>query len=101
MKIDPITLELIAQAFVAVVREMRATMLKTAYSTILKEGRDFSCALLDHDGQVLAQSEDSPAHIIPLSWQVREILRTRSKPFSPGDVLMVNDPYSGGTHQND
>ena len=101
MSIDPISLELIAEGFVAIVREMRATMLKTAYSSILKEGRDFSCALLDGQGQILAQSEDSPAHIIPLSWQVQEILRTRSEPLREGDVLMVNDPYTGGTHLND
>ncbi len=101
MTIDAITLELVAEGFVAIVREMRATMLKTAYSSILKEGRDFSCALLDGKGQILAQSEDSPAHIIPLSWQVQEILRTRTEPLRPGDVLMVNDPYTGGTHLND
>lgn len=101
MSIDPISLELIAEGFVAIVREMRATMLKTAYSSILKEGRDFSCALLDRNGQILAQSEDSPAHIIPLSWQVQEILRTRAEPLRVGDVLMVNDPYTGGTHLND
>jgi N-methylhydantoinase B len=99
--IDPITLELVAEGFVAIVREMRATMLKTAYSSILKEGRDFSCALLDGKGQILAQSEDSPAHIIPLSWQVQEILRTREEPLRSGDILMVNDPYTGGTHLND
>ena len=101
MTIDPITLELLSEGFVAIVREMRATMLKTAYSSILKEGRDFSCALLDGHGQILAQSEDSPAHIIPLSWQVQELLRTLADPLHPGDVLMVNDPYSGGTHLND
>jgi len=54
MNIDPITLELIAQGFIAIVREMRATMLKTAYSNVIKEGRDFSCALLDAEGQKLA-----------------------------------------------
>jgi N-methylhydantoinase B len=101
MTIDPITLELIAQGFIAIVREMRATMLKTAYSNVIKEGRDFSCALLDGAGQILGQSEDSPAHIIPLSWQVQHILRTRTEPLRPGDVLMVNDPYTGGTHLND
>jgi N-methylhydantoinase B len=101
MNIDPITLELIAQGFIAIVREMRATMLKTAYSNVIKEGRDFSCALLDGAGQILGQSEDSPAHIIPLSWQVQHVLRTRAEPLRPGDVLMVNDPYTGGTHLND
>jgi len=101
MNIDPITLELIAQGFIAIVREMRATMLKTAYSNVIKEGRDFSCALLDAEGQIIGQSEDSPAHIIPLSWQVQHILRTRTEPLRAGDVLMVNDPYTGGTHLND
>ena len=101
MKIDPITLELIAEGFIAIVREMRATMLKTAYSNVIKEGRDFSCALLDGEGQIIGQSEDSPAHIIPLSWQVQHVLRTRTEPLRPGDVLMINDPYTGGTHLND
>ncbi len=99
--IDLITLEVIQQFIIASVREMRATMIKTAHSSIIYEGLDFSCALLDADAQLLGQSESSPAHVIPLPSQVRQAREFFSDVLEPGDVILVNDPYTSGTHLND
>ncbi|MCC6532988.1 MAG: hydantoinase B/oxoprolinase family protein [Burkholderiales bacterium] len=99
--IDLITLEVIQQFIIATVREMRATMIKTAHSSIIYEGLDFSCALLDADAQLLGQSESSPAHIMPLPSQVRQAREFFAGVLDPGDVILVNDPYTSGTHLND
>lgn len=100
-EIDLVTLELIQEYLVAAVREMRVTMIMTAYSSIIYEGHDFSCALLDANGQLVAQSEDSPAHVVPLPSQVGEAKRFFGADLHDGDVILVNDPYTSGTHMND
>lgn len=99
--VDLITLEVIQQFLVSTVREMRATMINTAHSSIIYEGLDFSCAVLDADAQLLAQSESSPAHILPLPFQVVHAREFFKGSFEPGDVILVNDPYTAGTHLND
>jgi N-methylhydantoinase B len=99
--IDFITLEIVQEYLVSTVREMRVTMIRTAHSSIIYEGHDFSCALLNADGHLVAQSEDSPAHILPLPWQVREAKKFFGDDLHPGDVILVNDPYASGTHMND
>ena len=99
--IDLITLEIVREYFVSTVREMGKTLVRTAHSSIIFEGHDFSCALLNADGELVAQSEGSPAHIIPLPWQVREALAVYRGDLSDGDVVIVNDTYSSGTHMND
>jgi N-methylhydantoinase B len=99
--VDLITLELVQEYLVSTVREMRATMIMTAHSSIIYEGHDFSCALLDAQGRLAAQSEDSPAHVIPLPWQVREAIAFYGDDIHDGDAILVNDPYTSGTHLND
>jgi N-methylhydantoinase B len=99
--IDLITLEVIQEYFISTVREMRVTMIRTAHSSIIYEGHDFSCAILNPWGELVAQSEDSPAHIVPLPWQVREAIDHFGLDIHRGDVILVNDPYSSGTHMND
>ena len=99
--VDLITLELVQEYLVSTVREMRATMIMTAHSSIIYEGHDFSCALLNQQGHLAAQSEDSPAHVIPLPWQVREAIAFFGDNLHRGDVILVNDPYTSGTHLND
>jgi len=98
---DFVTLEIIQEYLVSTVREMRVTMIRTAHSSIIYEGHDFSCALLNADGHLVAQSEDSPAHILPLPWQVREAKKFFGDNINSGDVILVNDPYASGTHLND
>jgi N-methylhydantoinase B len=100
-EIDLITLEVVLEYFISTVREMGKTMIRTAHSSIIYEGHDFSCALLNADGELVAQSEGSPAHIIPLPWQVREALTYFNNELYPGDVVLVNDCFSSGTHMND
>lgn len=99
--IDPITLEVLTQALVSVVGEMRATVFRTARSVAIHEGKDFSCGLFDATGQVVAQSDDISGHVVPLPWHVRAALRAFDGRLAPGDVVMLNDPYLGGTHLND
>jgi len=99
--IDPITLEVIREGLISTVREMRITMTRIAYSSVLHEARDFSCALFDKDGQTIAQSEDLPGHVIPLPWIVRTVIEKYKGDINPGDLFIVNDPYVGGTHLPD
>jgi N-methylhydantoinase B len=98
---DPITLELIIEQLIAVVREMRATMIRTAYSMTIYEMKDFSCALFDARRRMVAQSEDLPAHVVPLPWSVDAIMKDHEGEVHPGDVFLMNDAYRGGTHLND
>jgi len=100
-KIDPITLEVVTEGLISVVREMRATVFRTARSVAIYEARDFSCGLFDARGQVVAQSEDIGAHVVPLPWSVESALEDFGDDLFPGDVILMNDPYRGGTHLND
>jgi N-methylhydantoinase B len=99
--LDPITLEVVTEGLISVVREMRATVFRTARSVAIWEARDFSCGLFDARGQVVAQSEDIGSHVVPLPWSVEASLRIIGDDLSPGDVIVMNDPYLGGTHLND
>ena len=101
--IDPITLEVIREAFVSIVREMRVTLVRTAYSSILYEGEDFSCVLMDGQAQIVAMSkgDDHPLHIVPIAWSMRAVRDKFGVDVHPGDVFLHNDPYTGGTHLND
>jgi N-methylhydantoinase B len=101
--IDPITLEVLREAFVSIVREMRVTLVRTAYSSILYEGEDFSCVLMDGDAQIVAMSkgQDHPLHIVPIAWSMRAVREKFGDDIHPGDMFLHNDPYTGGTHLND
>jgi len=101
--IDPITLEVLRESFVSIVREMRVTLVRTAYSSILYEGEDFSCVLMDGDAQIVAMSkgQDHPLHIVPIGWSMRAVREKFGDDIHPGDVFLHNDPYTGGTHLND
>jgi len=98
---DPITMEVIVEQLIAVVREMRATMIRTAYSMTIYEMKDFSCALFDARRRMVAQSEDLPAHVVPMPWSVEAIMQDFDGDVRPGDVFITNDAYRGGTHLND
>ena len=100
-RIDPITLEVLTQALIATVREMRATICRTASSVAIYDAKDFSCGLFAPDGQVVAQSEDIGSHVVPLPWSVRSAMDKIGATLAPADVILVNDPYAGGTHLND
>ena len=99
--IDPITLEVVCEGLIAIVREMRANIIRASYSSVIYEMDDFSCALFAPDGQLVAQWWDHPGHVLPLPWGVRCAFDDFKDDIHPGDVLMLNDPYRGGTHLND
>jgi N-methylhydantoinase B len=100
--VDPITLELIAEALISIVREMRTIVIRTAYSSMIHEGHDFSCAILTPDGHLLAASEvDQPTHLSALPWSARSVLAKYATDIAAGDLFLHNDPYTGGTHLND
>ena len=99
--LDPITLEILTEVLISIVREMRATVFRTARSVAIYEAKDFSCGLFDHTSEVVAQSEDIGAHVVPLPWSVRSAMAEFGSDLAPGDVILLNDPYRGGTHLND
>ncbi len=101
--VDPITLEVLREAFVSIVREMRVTLVRTAFSSILYEGEDFSCVLMDGDAQIVSMSkgQDHPLHIVPIAWSMKAVREKFGDDIHPGDMFLHNDPYTGGTHLND
>jgi N-methylhydantoinase B len=99
--VDPITLEVVCEGLIAIVREMRATVIRASYSPVIWDMDDFSCALFDAQGRMVAQSEDHPGHVLPMPWSVRCALEDFEGDLRPGDVILLNDSYRGGTHLND
>ncbi len=102
MKIDPFTQEVMHEALISIVAEMRITLLRTSFSSIIYEGQDFSCALADCHGRLAIQSkEDFPAHVGPLNIQVPQAIAKYAGRIHPGDIIIANDPFTSGTHLND
>jgi N-methylhydantoinase B len=101
-KVDPITLEVFRNRFDAIAQEMQNTLLRSAYSIILKEGGDCSCALFSHAGEVIAQAASNPSHLSAFGPATERILaKYPADRMVPGDVFILNDPYDGGTHVPD
>ena len=90
---NAIDLEVIYQSTLQVARELTLNMLRTGYSTIIKESQDFTFAIFDRDGRMVAQGIPQPLHIGPLTAQVREIRRCFRRNTEPGDAFIVNHPY--------
>jgi N-methylhydantoinase B len=100
MKTDPITLEVIRNRLIAASRDIRRTIERAAYSPILYEVVDFSCGVLDGDGNLIAETPGLPIFLANLDYAVESTYSTigREK-LKPGDVILCNDPYNGGgTH---
>jgi N-methylhydantoinase B len=100
MKTDPITLEVIRNAFIGIAEEMSAVLIRTSYSPNIKERRDCSSALFDGAGRMIAQAENIPAHLGAMPFSVKAALR-QFEEFEPGDVIVLNDPFFGGAHLPD
>ena len=99
---DAITLEVMRNRFFAITEEMGAALIRTAYSTNIKDRRDCSCALFNVDGDTIAQAEHIPVHSGVLPWGVKGALEHIDKEaLRPGDAIMHNDPFIGGTHLPD
>jgi N-methylhydantoinase B len=99
-QVDPIALEIFRNLFASVAEEMGVTLGRTAYSPNIKERRDFSCACFLSDAQMIAQAAHIPVHLGAMPASVRAALQTFSE-WSPGDLVVLNDPYLGGTHLPD
>src|SRR5215471_12499205 len=91
--LDAIDLEVIYQSTLQIARELTLNMLRTGYSTIIKESQDFTFAVFDADGRMVAQGIPQPLHIGPLAAQVAEIRRRFRGRIEPGDAFIVNHPY--------
>jgi len=98
---DPITVSVVQHRLQAIVEEMGEAMLRTSYSQILNSSRDFSTAILDPDGRLIAQAEHVPIHVGALPWAVRSVRDFFGETIRPGDVYLLNDPYHGNNHLPD
>src|SRR6266404_4155602 len=100
--IDPVTTEIIRNFFISCAEDMNATMIRSAYTPIIYEGKDCSVALLDENGNVLGQSSGLPLFLGNLEICVKLTMEIFGRGvFEPGDVFYMNDPYMQGTHLND
>jgi len=100
-RIDPIVVSVIQHRLLAIVAEMGEAMLRTAYSQILNSSRDFSTAICDLDGRLIAQAEHVPIHVGALPFAARSVAEFFEGDIHPGDVFLLNDPYHGGNHLPD
>ncbi len=96
---DPVELEIFKHLFHSIAEEMGAALRRTAFSPNIKERRDYSCAVFDAAGQVIAMGDHMPVHLGSMPISVRAVIDRLT--LTPGDVAMVNDPFAGGTHLPD
>jgi N-methylhydantoinase B/oxoprolinase/acetone carboxylase alpha subunit len=100
--LDPITFQVVRSALTAVCREMGITMMRTAYSPIFVDGMDFSCGILDATGEMIAQGNYCPVHLNSMAYSSQwALMEIGAESLRPGDVVIHNDPYRGGTHITD
>src|SRR5690625_575051 len=97
---DPIMLEVFNNLFMSIAEQMGATLANTAYSVNIKERLDFSCALFDPSGGLVANAPHVPVHLGSMSESIRAVIR-QNPGMRPGDVFMLNAPFNGGTHLPD
>jgi N-methylhydantoinase B len=99
MRTDPIELEIFKNIYHSIAEEMGAALRRTAFSPNIKERRDYSCAIFDAHGEVIAMGDHMPVHLGSMPMSVRAAID--SFPLGPGDIAMLNDPFRGGTHLPD
>lgn len=100
-KADPIKLEIFNNLFRAVAEEMGITLQNTSYSVNIKERLDFSCAIFDQQGQLVANAPHIPVHLGSMEESVISLIQAKGAVIRPGDVYVSNNPYNGGTHLPD
>ncbi|HZG38316.1 MAG TPA: hydantoinase B/oxoprolinase family protein, partial [Nodosilinea sp.] len=98
---DPVLLEIFNNLFRAVAEEMGITLQNTSYSVNIKERLDFSCAVFDQSGQLVANAPHIPVHLGSMGESVRSLIEAKGDSLKPGDVYLQNNPYNGGTHLPD
>jgi len=98
---DPVQLEIFSNAFMAIATAMGEALRNTAQSVNIKERLDFSCAIFDAEGALVANAPHVPVHLGSMDASVAAVIATHGKDMRPGDVFMLNAPYQGGTHLPD
>src|ERR1700687_3986336 len=96
---DPVELEVFKNLYHSIAEEMGAALRRTSFSPNIKERRDYSCAVFDSEGQVIAMGDHMPVHLGSMPMSVAAAVEQCA--LEPGDVVMLNDPFRGGTHLPD
>lgn len=98
---DPVMLEIFNNLFMSIAEQMGYRLRSTAHSVNIKERLDFSCALFDAEGNLIANAPHIPVHLGSMGESIRQVIADRGGDMRPGDVYALNDPYRGGTHLPD
>jgi N-methylhydantoinase B/oxoprolinase/acetone carboxylase alpha subunit len=99
--VDPVTLQIVANALASIADEMATTIFRTAHSTVVRDGMDFSAALCDARGETVAQAVSVPFHLGSIPTAMEALLDHYGDRLRPGDVFVMNDPFDGGIHLQD
>jgi len=99
--VDPVLLEVFNNLFMNIAEQMGLQLQNTAYSVNIKERLDFSCALFDAQGNLIANAPHMPVHLGSMGESIKTVIRENAGKMQPGDVYALNDPYHGGTHLPD
>ena len=99
--VDPVLLEVFNNLFMNIAEQMGLQLQNTAYSVNIKERLDFSCALFDDEGNLIANAPHMPVHLGSMGESIKTVIRKNAGRMAPGDVYVLNDPYHGGTHLPD
>jgi 5-oxoprolinase (ATP-hydrolysing) len=95
---DPVMLEVFNNLFMNIAEQMGQALQNTAYSVNIKERLDFSCAIFDAQGNLIANAPHMPVHLGSMGESIKTVIRANAGTMRPGDVFALNDPYAGGTH---
>ena len=98
---DPVMLEIFNNLFMSIAEQMGLRLQNTAYSVNIKERLDFSCAIFDAGGNLVANAPHMPVHLGSMGESIKTVMRENRGRMRPGDVYVLNDPYNGGTHLPD
>jgi 5-oxoprolinase (ATP-hydrolysing) len=98
---DPVLLEVFNNLFMNIAEQMGLQLQNTAYSVNIKERLDFSCALFNSEGHLIANAPHMPVHLGSMGESIKTVIRENAGTMQPGDVYVLNDPYHGGTHLPD
>ncbi len=100
-EVDPVMLEVFNNLFMSIAEQMGSVLENTSYSVNMKERLDFSCAIFDQFGDLIANAPHMPVHLGSMSESIRAVIRQNKGRMAPGDVYALNAPYNGGTHLPD
>src|SRR5207245_3110155 len=96
--LDPVSFEILKNSLISIAEEMGVVLRRSSFSPNIKERRDFSCALFDASGQLIAQAEHIPVHLGAMPYSVQAVLKEFEDDFLEGDDIILNDTYRGVTY---